>query len=132
MLEEKINDAINNSNTIISLCFIHKQIQPPRTFPWTAQEEVIFIVVIISLLLLHYPIITKRTNICVTLNPHHQDRSNLSKLLSFVNFFVAAPWLRLNISQHFTPELTRQISPGLRKNNINRAKLRSPTTQKVA
>ena len=96
LLEEKINDVINNSNTIISLCFIHKQILPPRTFPWTVQE-VIFIVVIISLLLLHYPIITKRTNICVTLNPHHQDRSNLSKLLSFVNFFVA-PWLRLNIS----------------------------------
>ena len=29
-LEEKINDLINNSNTIISLCFIHKQIQSPH------------------------------------------------------------------------------------------------------
>ena len=33
--KKKINDVINNSNTIISLCFIHKQILPPRTFPWT-------------------------------------------------------------------------------------------------
>ena len=63
----KINDVINNSNAIISLCFIHKQIyscihSPP---PRPVLLEVIFIIIIISLLLLHYPIMLQ-INICYT------------------------------------------------------------------
>ena len=89
----KINDVINNSNAIISLCFIHKQIyscihSPP---PRPVLLEVIFIIIIISLLLLHYPIMLQ-INICYTFccvtiisvlllipEPRHKTHSNCQK-----------------------------------------------------